>query len=211
VPDVPRSVPLGRRARKKLATRDLLHAAALQLAIERGIDNFTIQDISDAADVAPRTFFGHFPTREAALAPDQLWTPARLGAAMAARPEGEPGIRSLRAVMLAMAVQVTGDSDTLRLWRELAHRYPHLVEQFLGSEQERVQALASAVAARDGLDPQADLYPTVAAWMAWTAGALAVHRWLVRTAQPIEPFVDEIFDLLERGLAHHLRPEMTRG
>src|ERR1700712_5221480 len=100
--------------------------AALQLALERGIEHVTVQAITALADVATRTFFGYFPTKEAALAPDQPWTGPRLAAALAARPAGESAVRSLRAVMLTMAVQVTGDSDKLRLWRELARRYPHL-------------------------------------------------------------------------------------
>jgi AcrR family transcriptional regulator len=204
---LPNSTPVGRRQRKKLATREQIRLAALQLALQRGIEHVTVQDISDTADVALRTFFGYFPTKEAALVPEQLWTAARFAEALAARPSDEPPMRSLRAVMLAMAVQVTGHSETLRLWRELARRRRQLVEQFLGSEQERVQALAEAVALRTGQDPRSDLYPVVAAWMAWTGGSLAVHRWLHAVASTpsdiapsIEGFVEEIFDLLERGL-----------
>jgi len=201
------STPLGRRERKKQATRDQIRLAALQLALQHGIDHVTVRDISDSADVALRTFFGYFPTKEAALVPEQLWTAVRFADALAARPKDEPPMRSLRAVMLAMAVQVTGHSETLRLWRDLAHRSPELVERFVGPEQERVQALADFVARRTGQQPERDAYPAVAAWMAWTAGSLAVRRWLstvsttpAEIAPPIEPFVDEVFDLLEWGL-----------
>jgi AcrR family transcriptional regulator len=202
-----RSASAGRRERKKQATRQQIRLAALRLALERGIEHVTVQEISEAADVAVRTFFGYFPTKEAALAPEQPWTAARFGDAMAARPSGEPPMRSLRAVMTAMAVQVTAHSEALRLWRELTRRYPRLVEQLVGSQQERVRALAEAVALRTGQDPRCDPYPAVAAWMAWAGGSLAVHRWLQAAAvepsdgvPPIEPFVDEVFDLLERGL-----------
>jgi hypothetical protein len=109
--------------------------------------------------------------------------------------------------MLAMAVQVTCDSERLRLWRELARQHPRLVEQFVGSEQDRVQALAAAVAGRAGLDAHSELLPSAAAWLAWTAGGLAVRRWLqavaanpTETPPPIEPCVDAVFDALERGL-----------
>ena len=50
----------GRRERKKLATRHALSSAALQLAVERGLENVTIEDITDRADVSLRTFRNYF-------------------------------------------------------------------------------------------------------------------------------------------------------
>ena len=43
---------LGRRERKKLETRRALASAALRLAVEKGPDQVTIEEISDAADVS---------------------------------------------------------------------------------------------------------------------------------------------------------------
>ena len=44
----------GMRERKKLATRHALSSAALQLAVERGLENVTIEDIS--AQTIPKDF-----------------------------------------------------------------------------------------------------------------------------------------------------------
>lgn len=58
---------LGLRERKRLATRRAIQLAALELASERGFDRVTIDEISHAANVSPRTFFNYFPSKESAI------------------------------------------------------------------------------------------------------------------------------------------------
>jgi AcrR family transcriptional regulator len=58
---------VGLRERKKVATREALYRAAMQLAVERGFDGFTIEDVADAAEVSRRTFSNYFSSKEDAL------------------------------------------------------------------------------------------------------------------------------------------------
>lgn len=58
---------LGLRERKRLATRRAIQLAAVELASERGFDRVTIDEISHAANVSPRTFFNYFPSKESAV------------------------------------------------------------------------------------------------------------------------------------------------
>lgn len=58
---------LGLRERKRRATRQAIQAAILDLAARDGYDRVTIEDISAAADVSPRTFFNYFPSKDAAV------------------------------------------------------------------------------------------------------------------------------------------------
>jgi AcrR family transcriptional regulator len=58
---------LGRREKRKLETRERIEQAAYALFKQHGIDDVNIEQICDAADVARRTFYGHFPNKQALL------------------------------------------------------------------------------------------------------------------------------------------------
>lgn len=56
-----------RHARRRLQTRNLLVQSAMQLALERGYEAITIQDITERADLGRGTFYIHFKDKEEAV------------------------------------------------------------------------------------------------------------------------------------------------
>jgi len=78
-----------RRERKKAATRARIIEEATALFRENGYQGTTIEDITDAADVAPRTFYSYFNAKvDVALAQFEEWAERHI-LAMEARPAGE--------------------------------------------------------------------------------------------------------------------------
>jgi AcrR family transcriptional regulator len=79
----------GLRERKKAATKLALHTAAVQLAIEHGVDNVTVEAIADAVGVSRRTFSNYFANKEEALLHGDQERIRALMAMVRARPPDE--------------------------------------------------------------------------------------------------------------------------
>ncbi len=61
------ATPLGRREKRKLEIRERIEQAAYSLFKQHGIDDVSIEQICSVADVARRTFYGHYPNKQALL------------------------------------------------------------------------------------------------------------------------------------------------
>lgn len=59
--------PLGRREKRKLEIRERIEQAAYSLFKRDGIEAVSIEQICSVADVARRTFYGHYPNKQALL------------------------------------------------------------------------------------------------------------------------------------------------
>jgi len=88
--------PLGRRERKKAATRKTISDVATMMFLERGFDNVSIREVADAADVSPTTVFAHFPQKEALVFDEDDEQRDRLVSAVRDRPDGITINRAIR-------------------------------------------------------------------------------------------------------------------
>ena len=85
----------GLRERKKAATRQALHEAALRLAVQHGLDAVTLDAVADEANVSRRTFSNYFANKEdAVLYGDQVRIREFLET-LRARPPDEPAWQAL--------------------------------------------------------------------------------------------------------------------
>src|ERR1700752_2228377 len=88
------------RERKKLATRLAIRRVALDLIAERGLSHVTVEDIAAAADVAPRTFFNYFPSKEAVLFGADPGRAEQLRARLVHAQPGSSALDVLRTVLV---------------------------------------------------------------------------------------------------------------
>ena len=62
---MPPSRPGSRVQRRVARTKAAIEDAFVQLVLERGYDQVTVEDITDRADLARATFYAHYPNKEA--------------------------------------------------------------------------------------------------------------------------------------------------
>jgi AcrR family transcriptional regulator len=192
----------GLRERKKAQTRRALTAAAIRLAIERGSpDRVTVEEISEAAEVSPRTFFNYFSSKEDAILGVDPEGRAALRTELELRPDDEPPVDALRNALLATA---EGMDENAELWAQrlqLVREHPSLTPGYVASFADFERGLVEAMAARLGMDPDADLYPTVVVATALTVMRVTVKHWQANAAStPLADLVDDTFDRLAGGL-----------
>ena len=63
-------LPTAGRAARVHDARMAVSGVAVQLFLERGFDETTVDDVARASGIAPRTFYRYFPTKEDAVFPD---------------------------------------------------------------------------------------------------------------------------------------------
>ncbi|MFF0310247.1 TetR/AcrR family transcriptional regulator [Streptosporangium sp. NPDC004379] len=113
-----------RRERKKRQTRQLIAETAIRLFGEQGYEQTTVAQIAAAADVATKTFFNHFPSKEDVLFADARERNAVLLEVLAGRRPGEslPDLLTRMYDRLLADYLVAGADDP-----ELMETYTRLV------------------------------------------------------------------------------------
>jgi len=199
--------PVSLRERKKQATRRLLRRTALGLVAERGLANVTVEDIAEAAEVSPRTFFNYFPSKEAALFGGEPDRAAQLRDRVATYAPGEPVIAALRAVLaqdaetMADELRSLGGDPADWLRRMKMARADPLVRAAHAAQMALIErAIAEGIAARLGADLETDPYPGVLAAAAVSVVRACLSFWTGTSgAVRLGDLIDQAFQALADG------------
>jgi AcrR family transcriptional regulator len=171
-------MPQGLRERKKQRTREQIVEAAMRLFAERGYQATTITDIATAADVAPRTFFAYFPSKEAVVFHNADRDLDSLASALRDRLPGETAFDALRRWIDAMFDEWMAEGDEALLRKRLRCEHEGLAN-FEGGIRARVEELLLEAIANDLGEPRDALRPrlvTAAAIAALTSLEATIHE-----------------------------------
>ncbi|MGA2975030.1 MAG: TetR family transcriptional regulator [Spirochaetia bacterium] len=144
--------PEGLRERKRAKTRTAIQQHALRLFSQQGYEETTVEQIAEAVEISPSTFFRYFATKEDCVVYDVL-DPLIFSAFPSQPPELCP-LQALRAAIRVLFGPLDPEeSERQRERAKLAFEVPELrmkmVEQILAS----MSPFTRVVAKRVGRDP----------------------------------------------------------
>jgi AcrR family transcriptional regulator len=168
--------PTNRHRLRRQSTHEALRQAALKSFARKGFANVTVTELAQEAGVTERTFFRHFPTKEAVLFQDYETQLEWLAEALGRRPASE----SLFDAVLASVASFPHDVEVVR---QAASARAELItaERIAGHlrvvQSSFAQVLTEFVRARHPDVPNRDLAAEVAGSALAAALVVAVEHW----------------------------------
>jgi len=187
---------VGLRERKKARTRAAIRQHALRLFRQQGYDATTIEQIADAAEVSPATFFRYFPTKEDVVLQDDFDIVTL--AALEAQPAELSPIAAFRAAAAMARRQMTPEElGRFTETTQLTLAVPEIRARALDELIRTTDQIATAIAARTGRTSDDFAVRNM-------AGAIigvimtATMPWHAESTTDI----DAMFDQIDASLAH---------
>lgn len=178
---------------RRRESRARISAVALELVLQRGLDDVTVDEIARTANVSRRTFFNYFPSKVAACIP---YTPP-------AEPEAVAVFLSDRSVSTMTALSHLMWNQVSRARREapdfdrfhdMWRREPGVRTEVHAILARTERNLAHLVTLREGLEPGSVEAATVAA-ASIAILRVAVERWRTdESGALLEHLIGEAFD-----------------
>ena len=171
------ATPQNRWQRRRDRTRSALTAAALDLFRTKGYDATTVDEIADAADVSPRTFFHHFATKEEVLFGGHEERRRELISTLEERLRIDPVWEAVCSAMMTVVDAFETDPAFFRERAKLYAREPGLRAAVLSINDRLVNDMTEVLAARLACRP-GDLTPRIIATLANGAMRSAIDSWV---------------------------------
>ena len=203
----------GLRERKKLQTRQHIADVAARLFAEHGYEDVTVDQVATAANVAKKTVFNYFPTKEDLVFDRAQQREVDIVALVRGRPAGTSVLAAFRTQCAGMLAWIAAQEPGFQLGTavELARTSQALRRKALEIQENQARVLAAELAAETG-QPESDPLALTVAWTLLAGNRSVfreVHRHLADGVSPAEaarrarPAADRVFDQLEHGLGDY--------
>lgn len=190
---------LSLRERKKLKNQRRIREEALRLFKVRGFEETTVEEIAEAAEVSPSTFFRYYPTKEAVLFSDEF-DPLVIEA-LRSQPVDKNPTRAVRDAITSAFGGMSPEDERqfLEIYR-LATSTPAMRGHLYENMMESLDLFTATIAEWRGVSPEE---PAVRTFVGAMVGVIleAVTEWVhADGCRPLRAFIDEHLARLEAGL-----------
>ncbi|MFD3688876.1 TetR/AcrR family transcriptional regulator [Nocardiopsis sp. NPDC058631] len=176
-PESDQHLPL--RERKKRRTRRTLADTALQLFLQRGYDEVTLDELTERAQVSVRTFFRYYSSKEevAMAAEGELWQ--AYARRLHGLEPGRPALEQLRDRYVAAIREMPGEwGERYLATRGLAARTPALRAQHTATTERLQSQVIEALEEAMGVDSRRDVRLRLVSDMALAAVRYGSKNWI---------------------------------
>jgi AcrR family transcriptional regulator len=193
---------LGLRERKKQQTRASIARAALRLFADRGYDETTLADIANAANVAPRTIFAYFESKEDILLCEENGFLSQLKQRLDERPAGTTTVDAIREFLASLQ----HPNEEAKLRKQVIAANPDLQVKMRGRHAQVEPMLAESIAKDLGTEPGDIRALLIAASMAAAFTSVSDRIFAAESAgEPLAPedamaILDQVLEFLRGGL-----------
>lgn len=191
----------GLRDRKKQRTRRTIDRVALELFERHGFAATTIEDVAAAADIAPRTFFHYFTSKEEVVTADYTSRLQTIVEALKSEPTDQAPWHALRSAFMNAASNYEAERAQLLRRFRIIQSTPSVAAHNLQVQARWEDGVADAVAEWLGVDGTTDIRPRLIAGAALAALRTSLRLWLAGDGTSRLPdHLADAFDLLDHGL-----------
>lgn len=192
--------PTGLRERNKRERRRRLEDVALDLFEREGFDKTTIDQIAAKAELAPRTFFSYFATKDDLVLADYSERLERILTELDRRPGAEAAWDALRESFAVVAADYESEQDRIRRRFTIMVTNPSVFARSLHLQAGWEQALTERLTKRLGARTH-DPTPRLLAATALAVMRASLQHWITTPRAPALPeLVQRGFEQLAGGL-----------
>ena len=192
--------PLPVRERTRRAVRGELTQLAVEMFVEQGYDETTIDELAAAAGMSKRTFFRYFASKEELVMGKYEVLGEQLAEDLAARPAGEPIWTSLRQMFGQVAEYFESEARgaTTIAMEKIVRDHPALNASYLDRVSRMQELVLDKARIRTGwLDP-ADPRAAAVVGAAFSCLLAAWTTWLTTNQErPFGDLLNQAMDAIE--------------